>query len=479
MNEYNQIRDAYHRNMIGGQPSVDIAGMYEALQQVDVKSDTEENLYHLAARFTDENAVNFLMAKGLQPTADKYGNTPLHAITTTRFDLNAAAIDAKAQQIYNTANALIKAGVNPKKKNDSGKVAYLDAGLVYMYPFIQAMADAGIKMNATAEEGKNLLHLICDKLVHRKSIPGAVEGAAKTVKILVESGGIDIEDRDIFEVTPLTYAQRSGVKEIAAILSGDESDLQTGGMTIHEAVLNRDIQAAEAIISSGADLNEVSDYHKRTALMLACEYPSLPMVELLLSGGADVNYKIGTGETAVFYLIAKGISNFGRGMSKDLKDIALILQRLIDNGLDKDAEINANGDTALGLVCSLGYLADLNNKLAEILVEAGCNVNKPDLLGKTPLMSFAARGNESKYNIAELLLDNGADAKYVDSTGFTALMYAAANSDKASAKMITELLLDAESSVVENVNNAGQTAMDIAVNNNNEAVVKLLLTATI
>lgn len=476
--EFNQIRDAYHRNMFASQDSlINILELYKALPDVNITNETQENLIHLAARFTDTDGLLFLKEAGLKPDVDKYGNTALHALTTTKFDTGSPDIETKAEKIYNTAKLLLELGVNAKKKNDSGKLAYFEAGLLYMYPFIQAMGDAGIKMDATQDEGKNLLHTICDKLVHRKTISGAVEAATKTVRLLVEKSGIDLEDKDIFNTTPLTYAQRSGVKEIAAILSGDESDTATGGMTIHEAVLNRDTVAVDALIKAGTDLNEISDQYRRTPLMLACEYPSAPMVTLLVDGGADINFRSGNGETAVYYLLTKAVSNFGRGMSQDIKDIKLMLRTLTNKGLDIDAAVDNNGNTPLNMVCQGGYLADLNTSLAEELVEAGCDINKPNAWGKTPLMSFAERGNEMKYSIAELLLDHNADAKYVDKTGNTALMYAAANTDKMSGKKIVSQILDKDTSTVDRVNNTGQTAMDIAVKHDNEAVVKQLLEA--
>ncbi|OOQ59417.1 ankyrin repeat domain-containing protein [Mucilaginibacter pedocola] len=474
--EYNQIRDAYHRNLFAATgEQADVLALYRALTSVDIRNEQEENLYHLAARFADAPAIAFLKEAGLRADADKYSNTAFHALATSKFDLNAPGLEEKATKIYDTAKALLEAGINPKKKNDSGKLAYMEAGLVYMYPMLDALGDTGLKMDATAEEGKNLLHLICDKLVHRKTIPGAVEAATKTVRVLIEKSGIDTEDKDVFGTTPLTYAQRSGVKEIAAVLSGDESDTATGGMTVHEAVLNRDAAALEALIKNGTDLNELSDQWRRTPLMLACEYPSEPLVKLLVAGGADVNYRTGSGETAVWCLLEKGISDFGRGMSQDLKDMVKILRTLISNGLELDAAITNNGDTALNIICQAGYLADLNNTLAEELIEAGCDVNKPNRAGKTPLMNFAQKGNEAKYAIGELLLDNNADTTYTDNNGNTALMYAAANGDHMSAKKLVGLILDHDESTIEKVNNAGQTAMDIAVQSGNETVVKQIL----
>jgi ankyrin repeat protein len=474
--KFDEIKDNYQRNMFASPADkVDMLGLYKQLPSFDITSDYEENLYHLAARFTDADAIIFLKQAGLKPSPDKYGNTPLHAVTNARFDLDDPKLEERAAQIYHTAKALLDTGINPKKKNDSGKLAYFEAGLLYMYPFLQAMTEAAVKMDVTVSGGMNVLHAICDKLANRKDIRGAIPAVMKTVQILVEKGGIDIEDKDVFGFTPLSYAQRSGVKEVAAILTGNESDIATGGMTIHEAVLNRDVAAIEALINAGADLNAVDDQYRRTPLMLACEYPSAPAVKLLAEGGADVNFKTGSGETAVFYLITKAITNFGRGISQDLRDIVKILRTLVAGNLDVNDPIDNDGNTALNLVCQANYLADLNNSLAEELIDAGTRINLPNLFGKTPLMSFAQTGNEMKYNIGELLLDNDADVAYVDQLGNTALMYAAGNTDHMSAKRIVSLILDKDMSTLEQVNNAGQTAMDIAILQNNEAVVKQLM----
>lgn len=475
--EFDEIKNAYQRNMFANaDDKTDILSLYRQLANPGITSEYEEDLYHLAARFKDTDAILFLKSAGLTPNADRYGNTALHALTTTRFDFDDPNLDGVAVKIYDTAQALLAAGVNPKKKNDSGKLAYFEAGLLYMYPFLQAMAEAGVSMDAVQSGGQNLLHVICDKLGNRKDIKGAVPVVIKTVRILIEKGGIDLEDKDVFDTTPLTYAQRSGVKEVAALISGDESDVATGGMTIHEAVLNRDAAAVEALINKGVDLNEIADKYQRTPLMLACEYASEPLVKLLAEGGADLNFIAGNGETAVYYLLSKAISNLGRGMSQNSKDVVLMLRILLANGLDIDAAVDNEGNTALNLLCQAGYyLADLNTPLAEELIGAGANINQPNQYGKTPLMSFAGRGNEIKYALAELLLDNNADVTYVDQLGNTALIYAAGNSDQMSGKRVVSLILKKDKSTLDRVNNAGQTAMDVAIQQNNEAVVKQLI----
>jgi len=475
--EFDEIKDAYQRNMFAAaNDSVDILKLYKQLPDLEITNDYGENLYHLAARFTDVEAIRFLKAAALKPDADKYGNTALHALTNTRFDFDSPNLEEIALKIFNTAQALLDAGINPKKKNDSGKLAYFEAGLLYMYPFLQAMGEAGLKMDVTDSGGMNLLHTICDKLGNRKDLKGAIPAVMKTVRILLETGGIDIEDKDVFGTTPLTYAQRSGVKEVAALISGNENDIATGGMTIHEAVLNRDPAAVEALIKSAVDLNEIDDKYQRTPLMLACEYASEPLVKLLAEGGADINFKAGNGETAAYYLLNKSITNLGRGMSQTNKDVVKMLRILVANGLNLDDSIDNEGNTALNLLCQVThYLADLNPSLAEELIDAGANINQPNQSGKTPLMSFASVGNEMKYGIAELLLDNDANITYVDQLGNTALIYAAGNADHMSGKKIVSLILEKDKSTLDLVNNAGQTAMDLAIQQNNEAAVKELM----
>ena len=152
-----------------------------------------------------------------------------------------------------------------------------------------------------------------------------------------------------------------------------------------------------------------------------------------------------------------------------------MLRTLLQNGLDVNATIDNEGNTALNLICQAGYFADLNASFVDVLIDAGAQVDQPNQSGKTPLMSFAQVGNEMKYNIAELLLDNNADVTYADKIGNTALIYAAGNSDHMSAKRVVSLILDKDRSILDKVNNAGQTAMDVAIQHNNEAVVKQLI----
>lgn len=480
MANYNDIETAYRMNMFKDEAKQEqtLVEMFKEVEDKEAPTDNGANLYHLAARFFDANAVEYLASEGLKPRPDDYGNTPLHEMVKSPYGNDPTNFSKMEEQIYRTAKALIDAGINPKKKSDSGELAYMHAGTSKMFPFIRAMAEAGVRMDATGREGKNLLHLIAESLYHRKNIKGEKENAYETIKILLKSGSPDPEDKDIFDKDALYYAQRSEVKEIAALLSGSEGDdlaVKTGGQTLTRAILNKDIEAVQALLESGANPDEIEE-QERTPLMWACNYPKAEVAKLLLKHGANPNYVVGeTGRTAINYLLTDSI-NFVNGSPQSIKQIyTSIIRALLDAGLNADAPLDAEGNTPLIYVARMDYFANLNNILAEELLEGSADANKANLKGQTPLMVFAEKGDEQEHGIAELLLDADADPTLTDSQSYTALMYAASNSNKISGKKIAELILNAGYTELDRANNKGETAMDIAVRNQNEALVKLLL----
>lgn len=477
---YNELESAYRQNMFArdGNKKESLLELYKELDDKSITGDSEKNLFHLAARYYDYSAVEYLVSEGVKPRADEYGDTPLHDAATSPYGNDKKNFASMDDQIYRTAKALINAGVNLKKKNDEGDIAYVKAALSGNYPLLRAVAEAGVKMDAVAGEGKNLISKICETLYHRKDIAGEKENAYQTIKILLESG-VDPEDKDIFGRDSIYYAQRSEVKEIAALVSGTEDDetaSKTGGQTLTRAILNNDMEAVQAILESGANPDEVEE-QERTPLMWACEYPKPEVVKLLLKHKADPNYVAGeTGKTAICYLLTSSIQHINGSPQDIRKTYTSILRSLFDAGLDADAPLDAGGNTPLIYVANMDYFANMNHTLAEELIEGGADVNKANLRGQTPLMVFAGKGDEYENGIAELLLDNDADPSPTDSASNTALMYAASNTNKMSGKKIAELILDKGYSELGRVNNAGQSAMDIAVANQNESLVKLLIT---
>lgn len=476
MKDFSSILTAYMHNMFpqGGQET-DVLALYKAFADKEMTDANGKTLYHVAARFFDIEAIEYLASKGVRLRLDRAGNTPLHDLTNSPYTNDIRNVEKKADAIYRSAKKLIELNVNPKRKNEEGTIAYIKAGVTMMYPFLQAMADCGVKMDEVDAENRNLLHLIVEQAADYKAMPEVMEAARRTMQVVLESGSVDPSEQDVSGTTPLTYARRYQMEELATLLSGET---ETTGITPEEAVRNKDLQAMESLIDSGLELNG-TDENLRTPLMLACEYPSQEMVKLLVKKGADVNYKKGENEyTAVYYLLTAAVNHLdvdAAGEQQDPKEIVRILRTLVDNGLKVNDTVDDEGNTALHVVCGTDYLAGLNNRLAEELIEAGSDVNQANLAGQTPLMIFAGQGDEQKHGIAELLLDHGTEINAVDKLGNTALMYAADNTNKVSGRRIAKLLVGGGKYTLERSNNRGQTALDIAVKAGNEEVIQFLL----
>ena len=69
---------------------------------------------------------------------------------------------------------------------------------------------------------------------------------------------------------------------------------------LHDAVLRADRGEVERLIGGGADLNALDDYRK-SPLVWAVYGGYIDIVEVLCRAGADVNQRVGTGETALWH----------------------------------------------------------------------------------------------------------------------------------------------------------------------------------
>ena len=90
-------------------------------------------------------------------------------------------------------------------------------------------------------------------------ILAAIKGNIEVVKLLVEHGG-DIQAQDIFGHTPLSYA-----------------------------VMNDHVPVVEMLLDRGADVNSKSGAYEAPLLCHAANGNQVKMVELLIARGADVN----------------------------------------------------------------------------------------------------------------------------------------------------------------------------------------------
>lgn len=180
-------------------------------------------------------------------------------------------------------------------------------------------------------------------------------------RYLVEEKGADINAKNEYGWTALTYASDEGHLNMVKYLVDNGADIDSEALTV-----TRNLEIFEYLLEKGnVDINSVG-YLGMTALSLSSiEEGDLEMFKYLLKKGADVNVKNDDGSTAL--MIASLYGNLE------------MVKYLIENGADINAKDN-DGSTALIYASKWANLEEV-----EYLVKNGTDINIKDIEGKTAL----------------------------------------------------------------------------------------------
>lgn len=516
MTNGNELYEMYrHRR-----PATEI---HEAFREVPL--DDRDGMYddrtplHVACMFADPEAVKILLGRGADPNVkDGKGNAPL--FTLGRY----ACVDDEGQ-IRDTASGLLEAGANvPRSGRDS--TALIEAVRHRHFGMAQTIIDSGARANSTDSNGENVLFGLCaasddikrDIRYAKKELDEAVqyrypeskteeirariarleaedETAYRLARRLVEEGRTDPEDRSNSGKTAWDAAIENKAMKIAAILSGSDPDIDRlsalhGNMDIFQAMYSKNMEALDAILRSGADLQTVCEhkemYDFEGKSPLACAFSWFDTIQdapaMILNSGADPNYRFPNEETAFSTWVGKDY------FCKDTDAYTGLLDLMKEKGWNPELPVDKEGNTALALSCRhTGYR--LGKTAFSYLLKGKADPNAANLSGQTPMMilfgGHKAGGNYVPYGwpagsddpaeILERLLEAGADTDRTDNRGNTLLHYVAACCRDSMAQKTVELLLDFKLPDVNAVNNEGKTAMDVATDYNNDNLIRLLL----
>lgn len=522
---YDELHMAYRRSSYDKTPTFDEILAMIKNEDPALQNDNGDTLLHLASENLHLEAMQYLLEKGLDPNAqDSRGRTPLWSIAMLR----PLSDKFPENTIYDAAKLLMENGASTMRKDDEGRWCYLVAASNCNGEFIKALQDCGGVIKKTDEGGNNGMHLLIESLYNplndvrlaqkrfddsydnnreaternlidaKEKAKYCVDLAALGVRAFLDAG-VDPEDKNSMGETSFVLAERRNATKINAILKGEISGLEpdddneaqakivTGGLTLHKAIAAKNMEAVLKLIEQGEDVNQVSDiyeYGEGTPLAMACFNCDYEMVEVLLGAGADPSLRSGNGTIAMSWLMMpRNLNDLNKAFNE--KWPAKILSAMCGKGLDINTTMNDSEDTILTFAC--------RNEAWEVFVtretvrwiiinealRLGADVNGSNIQGQNALM-LTCLGTDHNFKMAVdlqlLLLENGADVGLRDAGGNTALHYTAYNTDLMRAVEMAENLFDFADPDANVVNNDQKTAMDYAVANDNEALVKYLLT---
>ncbi|XP_064176792.1 fibronectin type 3 and ankyrin repeat domains 1 protein isoform X2 [Anguilla rostrata] len=189
------------------------------------------------------------------------------------------------------------------------------------------------------------------------------------------------------------------------------------GKNLHRAIIMNDKEELARVLQSGTVNVNVPDTHGFTPLMVAAQKGFASLVHTLVQHGADVNMKTSSGKDSLMLACFHGHL-----------DIVKYLKECGASWTSRDRA----GCTPLHWAADGGQLAVITH-----LLEDGCEVDVKDGVSHwTPLMRVSAvSGNVA---VASLLIWAGADVNARDKDGKTPLMVAVLNNHEQLVQLLLE-----------------------------------------
>ena len=288
---------------------------------------------------------------------------------------------------------------------------------------IKFLADCGADINTEDSNGHNPLFL------------AVTANKPRVVKWLIDFGA-DVNVKSDAGYTPLTYTALMQVKDIhirnrRAVDPSVIEYLMKGGADYSEAMIiavkSGNIPFLETIIRNGADVNKKCWFEAEQTPLAAAMFTGekgidSDMVKFLAENGADLDEIFELGEET--YTNALNVS-----ITADRPDIAELLLSYGANPNYRDP----SGRT------SLVYAVVTSEEILRVLLSYGADPNIADNNKRTPLM-LAALDVGTEPGIMEALLEHGADINAQDEDGMTALLWVVGGKDRSPGFMMASLI---------------------------------------
>jgi len=284
-----------------------------------------------------------------------------------------------------------------------------------------------------------------------------LQGANELARMLLLRGA-DVEHKTHRGVTPLLVAAYHRKEDMAKRLLDYGANVKAtdaiGSTALHMAAGRSSLNVTKLLLEYGADIQAI-DKSGQTALHKAAEHDDgLEVVSLLINAKADVEASDDDGQTALDLA-------FG---SRACKVARLILKQ----GANRKAYVDHNGETWL-----FHAARENNQTFAELLLEAGVEVETKNKAGETALFVAVRKSQETS---VQVLLDHGADPQIALNEGYVAWQTLLHHAKKNAKPSIVKMLLRAGANT-EPRDLSGRTPLhwDIFWKEQNHQILELLL----
>ncbi len=334
----------------------------------------------------------------------------------------------------------------------------------------------------------------------------SASGNPDAVEVLIERGANPNARENAYGQTPLMFAAASNEADVIAVLVEKGADVAAatkartsstneplGGLTaLHYAVRQGNLEAVDALLDRGADINQLSA-DDTTPLMLATINGQFDLAMHLLERGADATIATAAGATPLYRVIdlqwaPKSLHPQPAAARQQKTSYLDLMKALLDRGADPNARLRkalwySFGTQGIDLAGATPFwrAAEAGDVDAmRLLVARGADSALKTVEGVSPLMVLAGAGFRDssastfpagrmpalRYLVEELHADvNETDAKagdykkteQVDSRGYTPIHNAAARGDN---EMIVYLV--SRGARVDLVGKNGVTSVDMA-----------------
>ncbi|XP_067833241.1 transient receptor potential cation channel subfamily A member 1-like [Heptranchias perlo] len=385
---------------------------------------------------------------------------------------------------------LLKHGAFLCKQNKLGRFAIHEAAFSGAEKTLEIILQKGEELGYSREKQANFL----DKGLHTPLHLALHGGNIETIKICIDNGAkIDLQEKD--KSTALHFACMQGAVEAVKLMLSKykgENDIlhildDIKQTPLHKAATYDCLELVEYLIEQGADMNMI-DCESRTPLLWATSRGAWNTVKILVTRGANVKIKnsVQCNFLHITVLQPKGLMNLSEEILQSEK-----IQELLN---DKDID----GCTPLHYVCRQGLTGSVDKMLA---LKASLHLKTMD---KKSSLHFAA--GYGRLNTCRLLLQNINETKLLnegDEKGMTPLLLAAQNGHTKVVQLLLrkgalfvrdykcwtslhyaafggytqtmEVLLQTNITLLDRVDDEGNTALHLAAREGHGSAVCLLL----